>query len=179
MVVFDGSSAAVAETVIAENPARDASWYAMGGGVHVRSSTLDVTSSSLRNNSAARGQAASFGGAISVMTASTADVRDTELLGNRASDGGTKSQGGALYLYSNASVRLVNATVSGNVAERSNVTEGGACHVEGQSSLTALDSTLRNNSALDGTKQSRGGAISTSGPATEQRERTPLLDNRA
>jgi hypothetical protein len=89
------------------------------------------------------------------------------------------SQGGALFLAYTASVFLVNATVEGNVAERTDVAEGGACYLEDGSSLAVLDSRLCNNSALDGAKQSYGGAISCSGQVTVELVGSRLLDNAA
>jgi hypothetical protein len=179
MMVMDGSSAVVAETQFVENLARDAI-QAGGGAICVKySSSLDVSNSSLQNNLAIRGSTGSFGGALCVLWDSTCSMRGTELLSNSASGPGELSQGGALFLAYTASVFLVNATVEGNVAERTDVAEGGACYLEDGSSLAVLDSRLCNNSALDGAKQSYGGAISCSGQVTVELVGSRLLDNAA
>jgi hypothetical protein len=191
-----GSSAMVADTAFEGNSARDAFSISAGGAIVVQVfSSIHVTKSSLLSNSV-RNSKQSCGGAISLMYDSTGDMRGTEMLGNSAvsgmetesehradpnalPDSGTHSQGGALHLISNASVVLVNATLSRNTAEAADVAEGGACHLEDRSSLTVLDSRLCNNSALDGAKHSRGGAICTSRLVTVRLERVSLNNNSA
>jgi hypothetical protein len=173
-------SARLVNAPLRSNAAVNGGRQSAGGAVAlVFDSTVDVSGTELLDNTASGGGEYSLGGALYLESNCSARLVNASLRSNAAVNGGLESAGGALYLLSQCSARLVNASVTGNVAGRAKIAQGGACFVDDRSVLTVLDSTLGNNSALDGTQHSRGGAIGAVGPTTVLLERTRLVDNAA
>ncbi|MEW6494201.1 MAG: DUF4347 domain-containing protein [Cyanobacteriota bacterium] len=129
--IFNDSTLTVINSTISGNRAE----FGIGGGIEMRSGTLTVSGTTIRDNSAAR-----EGGGINIGDSpNTLILSDSTISGNSAGNDG----GGIYSIGSSNTLEVTNSTISGNLAGNS----GGGIEISEGGNLTLTDSTISDNTA--------------------------------
>jgi hypothetical protein len=125
-----------------------------GGGINNSGGTVNITNSTITNNSAS-GSTSSLGGGI--YNTGTVNITNSTITNNSAS-GSTSSLGGGIVNLSGGIVNITNSTITNNSATVGS-SGGGIMNFSG-GTVNVTNSTITNNSASSG---GNGGGINNGG----------------